>query len=309
MRFREERELSGDKKLDIILQYGDDQAGEPATLYLYRSTFPNPALWFERTTAAMQINMRGLGDKLAPATFTLGGGATPNGLRMVVALPPGAHFKTTGVAMAQVGEWMLKFRVTSRSLDEAGVTKRLDALIAAVHFSDPIPTPHPLTVPSNCESEGFDGGQIITGPIQNEATAAALMEGVAILAAARGQSGLAAAPGEWCRAASNFPPAYVSVYRRRAEPSEWVMLFGDAGLSMVGHSFEVTTAVPSMKKSKAKAALFVNRLDATHVVALYDAIPYADAAAKIGLPVLIGQAGGMLSIGFGADGEKEKTAK
>lgn len=303
MRLHDERDLSGDKKLDIILQFGNDAAGEPATLYLYRSTFPNPALWFERTTAAMQINMGGLGNDWTPSLFTLGGAPTPNGMRMIVSLPPGARFKTTGVAMAQVGEWMMKFRVTSRSLDREGVSMRLDRLIAAVHFANPAPAPHPLAVPSACENDGFDGGQIITDRLQEEAVPAAL-EGVVIQAAARGQTGLAAAPAEWCRAGSNLPPAMVSVYRRRQAPAEWVMLFGDAGLSMVGHNLELTASTGS--KGKAKAALYVNRLDATHVVALYDGLPYADGAASFGLPVLMGQTSGLVSVSFGADDSSPK---
>src|SRR5687767_7009028 len=50
-----QRDLSNGGEYDVILQYGSGT--EPVTLYIYRSAYPNPALWYERTRRAMNANV------------------------------------------------------------------------------------------------------------------------------------------------------------------------------------------------------------------------------------------------------------
>ena len=147
MRRGEQRDLSRGGEFDVTTQFGTSD--EPVTVYIYRSAYPNVALWFERTRRAMNENLRSQEIDAAPRSFALAGGA-PNGLREEFELPAGGRFRSTAVAMAQTGEWIVKVRITSRSLDRAAIAARMDALLAAMRLPDGRPEPHPLLLPPPC---------------------------------------------------------------------------------------------------------------------------------------------------------------
>lgn len=275
---------------DVSFQLGAEP--EPVTVYVYRSPYPNAALWFERTWAAMQVNIPGLaGTASSPTTFALGGGA-PNGLRQSVALPAGLRYRTTGIAFAQVGSWLVKLRVTSGTLDIAGVDRRLDEIMRALTLPPAKDAPNPLITPAACDTALKAKGKRIVRNIEEE-TAPALVEGILVYAGARGSSGLAAKPADYCRAATRLPAAVASLFRAR-NGGEWVLLLGDAGMSMTSRTLQL--AGLTGHKGKAKAALYANSVTNTQLVALYDGLPDPEASLAIGMPVVLGQAPGMVAI-------------
>lgn len=284
-----ERDLSGGREVDIMVQYGDD--AEPVTVYVYRSSHPNPALWFERTRHAMQINVGAAAEDVAPRSFNFAGASTPNGLREEIALPPGRPWKTTAVAIAQAGEWIVKTRITSRTLDEAGASAKMDRLLAAFQVPGGVGSALPLVVPGPCPREY---GRLRGKPLSrghDEATAAAAVMGVGVLAEARGLAGLAASPEAWCRAASAIPAQHASIYRQR-EGAGWVALVGDSGMAVSGHDLQPT----------AKGyATFTSNPSSVRVVAVYDSAADPDQAIPQALPVLIGHQPGLVEISVEQD--------
>ena len=72
----QERDLSDGKRHDLMIQYGSST--EPVTFYVYRSAYPNPALWFERTRHAMKTNVGLPTEGVAPRSFSLAGAPRPS---------------------------------------------------------------------------------------------------------------------------------------------------------------------------------------------------------------------------------------
>jgi hypothetical protein len=282
------RDASGGGNHDVILQFGEGR--NPVTLYVYRSAYPNAALWFERTRHAMNLHVGAQGSDAAPNSFTLGGASAPNGLREDIALPAGGNFRATSVAIAQIGEWIVKARVSSATLDSRAVAERMDRLLAALRFSRATPAPLPLLVPPPCQDANRMRGSRIDAPSE-AAVAAGLANAITAYAEARGSGGLAAEPGNWCREASQIPAQYGSIYRQRAG-SEWVALVGDAGSAVSGRRL-VAAQGPG-------AATFVSTVSGTSVAALYDDMPSPDAATVEALPILAGQAAGLGGVSIGS---------
>jgi hypothetical protein len=282
MRLQNESDASGGRRQDVALQLG---TGDTAvTLYIYRAAYPNPALWFERTRLAMTMNVGAPADRVAPNSFTLGNASAPNGLREDIAIT-GGRARATSVAMAQAGEWIVKLRVTSASLDVAGVGQRMDALLGALRF-ERMPAPHPLVVPGPCPDETPMRGRPIR-EVTTEAVAAGTVNGIIAMGQARGHSGLAANPSEWCRMETRMPAMMGAVYRRR-NGSEWVALVTDAGRAVAGMRLEVRDA--------AVAATYATVPGTTSLIALYDELPDPDSAIGPAVPVIMGEGRGLTEI-------------
>jgi hypothetical protein len=286
LRRGEPRDLSGGGGHDVMIQFGTD--AEPATLYLYRSAYPNPALWFERTRLAMNTNVNSGAAGAAPRPFTLGAGAVPNGLREEIELPAGGRFRTTAVAIGQLDEWIVKVRVTSPSLDRAGIAARMDALLAALRLPSTRAAAHPLRLPAPCTDGRRLNGRPTRGD-RDEAVAAASVVGMLELAEARGFGGLAAEPDAWCRETDGPPSQLGSAYRRR-DGTAWVALVGDSGMAVSGRS---------LAPAGEGAATFTSTARSTRVAEVYDALPDLMAAINAAAPVLIGRSPGLAEISVG----------
>ena len=283
MSLSREQDASGGENYDVILQYGSSQT--PVTLYIYRSAYPNAAIWFERTRLAMNQNVGADAVTVAPRSFALGGASTPNGLREEITLPNGA---ATGVAIAQIGEWIVKIRVTSTQLDRAGVAARMDSLLGSLQFSNSTPAPHPLIVPGPCgDGATMRGEQLRNLNSRNYAAAAAAS--ILGYGAARGIGGLAAEPALWCRATQTAIPVQLGSLYRRIDGSGWVALLGDSG--------RAAAALLNPVPGNVRAVLFASLPASTHVVAAYDGIPDPDQGVSVALPVVVGQATGIAQMG------------
>ena len=283
MRHGAERDLSNGEKLDVSVQYGTDP--EPVTLYVYRASHPNPALWFERTRIAMLDNV-GTFEDAAPRSFALGGPA-PNGLRAEFA-PTGKAWKATSVALMQSGEWLIKARVTSTTLDRAGVAARMDRLLAAVRFAKPVAAPLPLRTPAACSVSTPPKGSPRSG---EKIRAAGTVMGIVAMADARGMaSGLSGKPEEWCRDDPADPAMrkMASVYRR-LDGKGWTALLGDAGMS--------AAALDLADTGTKGAALYFTRTGPTMLIQTFDAPPSLDQALGAVTPVLRGEAQPLSTIG------------
>lgn len=280
-----ERDLSGGASADVMLQYGNDDT--VVTLYVYRSAYPNPALWFERTRLAMQDTVSANSVTVAPRAFTLGAGSVPNGLREEIDVPANAlGMRASGVAIAQSGAWMVKVRISSRSLDRAGISQRMDAVLAAFQVPRTERAPHPLTLPGPCtDTAGLNGAAV---PNSDEVSGSALANGLLVVAEGAGGGGLAAEPSQWCRMEVQFPVEYGTVYRAR-DGSGWVALIADSGRAVVGRRFLA-------QRGRAGAGSFVVTPTGTTAVAGYRDVPNPDEAIMAAVPVLFGESRGLGTI-------------
>lgn len=289
MRRGAERDLSGGQKADVSVQYGNGD--EPVTVYVYRASHPNPALWFERTRTAMLDNVGGFDTSKPPRAITIGGGAAPNGLRQE--FPTfGKDWRSTSFALIQAGEWLIKVRVSSTTLDEAGVAARMDRLLAAIRFASPPPAPLPLAAPEACRAPAI----LAAKPKVDMATVtAASLIGVAAFADARGGGGgLSAKAGDWCRDDSDPALHKMTTVYRRLDGQGWTALLGDAGMSA---SALMLMPDPIGQASEfSGAGLYFTRNGPTEVIATYDGLPSVAEALGAITPVLRGERKSLASI-------------
>lgn len=290
MRMGQVQGASGGGNFDVILQYGDGQT--PVTLYVYRSAYPNAALWFERTRLAMNQHVGAGARDAAPRSFTLGGAPSPNGLREEIALPGN---RATAVAIAQIGEWVVKARITSSRLDAAAVAQRMDQLLGALRFARPITRAAPLQVPQPCgEMPRMEGRRL--DPNAGNALAEGTVMGIVAYGQARGHTGLAAEPAAWCRDTSTqVPVQFGTVYRER-DGTGWVALLGDSGRAAAAFRFDLPGST--------RAGGYVSTPASTQVAAVYEGLPHPDAALPEMLPIVVGQARGIAEIGVNPGGAR-----
>jgi|GEM_PF-3381139 len=298
MRVGRVQDASDGGNYDVIVHLGDSDT--VVTLYVYRSAYPNPALWYERTRLAMAETVGSDRVSAEPRRFTLGNASAPNGLREEFDLPRGSgtmRMNATAVAIAQVGEWMVKARISSRELDRAGIAARMDQLLGALRFARPPAASLPLTVPGPC-----DGGIPMRGrqlrDVTPEALAGAAAFGLVGYTQARGHGGLAAEPAQWCRVvATQLPARYGSLYRRR-DGAAWVALLGDSG--------RAASSLASDVPGTAQAYVFASSPASTQVVAVYDSVPDPDSALPAAIPVVVGQQRGLVEVGAERGGENRR---
>lgn len=121
-----------EEELDIIAQYEAEDA--TATVYLYRTGIPDAALWFDRATATMTRSPRwGVKGPIVPETFARPGATAESGL--LAAVPAsGEAWRSTGVAIAPLGDWLVKMRMSSETLDAAALEERMRALLGALRW-------------------------------------------------------------------------------------------------------------------------------------------------------------------------------
>jgi hypothetical protein len=287
MRLRDESDNSAAARTDMFLQFGtSDQT--TVTFYVYRPPYPNVALWFERTRISMATFV-GSGDvPAAPRSFTLTGARAPNGLReeLEVRQANMMSARATAVAMAQVGEWIVKVRVSSRVLDRAGVAAVVDEILAAVRVEPRQGAVLPLRIPGPCPDSNRMTAAAL-GSVEANAVAAAADRGRAVEAEMRGRGGLAANPQDWCCELTEPPPQYGSVYRRRVGTG-WVALLGDSAYAVSAEWLRLPGTV--------NAAVFAGTSASAHVATLYDGLPHPDPAIIAALPVLTGEQRGLADI-------------
>jgi len=124
-------------ELDVTLQFGDPDK-DPLSLYIFRPTLFSVPVWFDR--AETQI--------LARETY---GRSTPHGEPIAFARPqagianalrrtylPGAQpFRSTGLVMLPIGEWLVAVRYSSRTVDPETLDGKLMAVIAGLGWHPP----------------------------------------------------------------------------------------------------------------------------------------------------------------------------
>lgn len=100
-----------------------DGEGEFLSVYVYRRTNGGVPVWFEQARLSLMscdVN-DGLRSVGTVYSFALPGREEATALKVVFASPEGADYKSTGLAMFALGEWYVKLRATSHSLDVGGL--------------------------------------------------------------------------------------------------------------------------------------------------------------------------------------------
>lgn len=229
---REDIRDTTDAELDVIASYQNRDEGITATVYLYRTMTPDAALWFDRalTAIALRPEYRLEGAPRVPAGFTRPGGSTASGLR--AALSSGApDLSGTAVAIAPLGGWLVKIRLSAARLDRAAIDDLLTRFIQGLRWpaetraervAVPIaPCPTPLRL-RQARVVRDDGAQVLLN----------LLAGAVV---ARNDHG---PPPVYCRE----PGATLEygVYRANVSTEAYLIAVSDAGIALsVGQALRI----------------------------------------------------------------------
>lgn len=295
MKQGEIRDISNGRQRDVMIQYGSGPLA--VTIYVYKASYPNPALWFERTIAAMQYNVGGFDGSAKPTPITLAGAPRPNGLRETFEISnPNGHagaFKSTSFALVQLNDWMLKLRISSQNLGKDEVDGLMDALISAISFRETVKNPLPLAAPTSCTDPAPPyNGKPLDPKNMEKPVAEGAIQGMAVMAEASGIGGPAQDPDKWCGfSLTSAPPGLGTAYREK-NGGNFVILIGDAGRSLSAQHLLISG-------TEAKAGLFANVQGDTKLVWMFDGLPIPDQALAGGFRTILGQNEGLVTIGFG----------
>jgi len=210
------------EELDLAATYADPAGDLVTTIYVYQPGVQDVAIWFDRATWAIQASPQyGLGGIAlpAPTAFAPPRTGAAGGLRLALDLP-GTELKSTAVAIAPIGAWLVKVRMSSRKLDKAALDSRLDSLLAALGWPAEsgtaraavaiLPCPTPLKTKQ--------------AKIVRDDMAAVLINAVSFSMQREGP------PPLYCRE-PGLPPEF-GVYRANGDKDSYVVTLNDAGAAL-----------------------------------------------------------------------------
>ena len=283
---------------DGVVEYsGEGTAVESTTVYIFRAAIPDARLWFER---ALPIVARSIPLDIFEVgpdeSFTAFGAAAPNGLQRIYTTTRQGPFRTTSIAVAQAGEWLVKFRVSSASLDRAGVAARIAALAGAIRFPSSAAL-SPLSAPiADCQAPAA-AAQGRPAPVDEEAVAMGVAAGLSLMAQIRRPL----ASDGWCRD-PGAPAAFGTLVRRGNGDGAWMILIGDAGKAVAALD-GAELGLPDERRVIVYAATPAS----VRGTAIFDGMPSLIDALRAAAPVLAGSSEGIfeLRVGNGAAAEAQ----
>lgn len=223
-------EQFGTDELDVFARYARDS--DLITVYVYRKVGGAVPVWFDRARASIEGRSEMFGTvtpSVMPAAFTPPGQANASGLvgGWTVTKPP---YRGTALALLPMGDWLVKIRYSSTTLDGPALVARMPTLLAALDWTRTPATTAPAAAPvADCATPlAFPvTAQVVRDEKMLSMTA--LTAGLLSSAAARASTKLAtpAPVPRWCR---DIGPAPVGgVYRPDAAMDRYLLAFSDSG--------------------------------------------------------------------------------
>ncbi len=131
----------GKTESDISFSYFDRSTGTTATVYVFRAGLPDVVVWGDRAEESILINAPKYYGDTSPAqrrwsAFSPWANSRNAGLRVVYPLS-GKSLKSTGLALARHGDWLIKIRMSSQRLDTAQLETRMSSFFTALGFPAP----------------------------------------------------------------------------------------------------------------------------------------------------------------------------
>ncbi len=127
---------NGEDERDVIAQYGGDSDEAFATVYLFQTGVPSAALWFDRALVPIMLRpeygLQGASPPV-PNAFARPGATVASGLRASVDLSV-PQLRSTAVALAPLGDFMVKIRMSSGRLDRAALDAMLSRFIDGLRW-------------------------------------------------------------------------------------------------------------------------------------------------------------------------------
>lgn len=235
---------------NVGITFRDDASQSWADLFIYKAAPASVAIWADRAATGMFANPM-LGDADINAVmikrFTPPNGAGENsGLRLITPVKTG--LTASGLAIYAHDGWLVKLRMSSRTLDAAALDARMADFIAGLTLAPAAQAAAPLVDILDCPTPIKSGKKAklirldMMGTIMLGATLRVAREAKAEEAALQDQG--ARAGDLWCRDAASQPQ--YGIYRREGAQDSYLIALGDTGTSLSVGRFDMG---PLMKPS------------------------------------------------------------
>ncbi|WP_027441985.1 hypothetical protein [Erythrobacter cryptus] len=230
---------------NIGIAFGDPATGSWADLYIYRAAPASVAVWADRAAAGMFANPI-LGDVNVNAVkvtrFTPPNRAgEKSGLRIVT--PTKGDLTASGLALWLHDGWLVKLRMSSKTLEAAALEARMVQFINLVALPDAAHPAPGFAEIADCTAPMAPGKR--ARPIKLDMTGSIMLG--AMLKVARDKEAKAPAGGDavWCRDTASQPQ--FGIYRREGQADHYLIALGDSGTSLWVKAYDMG---PLMKPSK-----------------------------------------------------------
>jgi hypothetical protein len=212
-------------EVDVFAGYGDGQA-TTVTLYVFRPALASVPMWFDRSET--QVLMRDVYGNAtptaAPSAFSPPGSKAASALRRIY-LPGKGPYKSTGLAIMPMGEWLVAVRISSTEFDAAALNAKLDDVIKALGW--PVSTADAeaaVPVLACATPIAYAKKAKLKPPSMMDALLGATLSNIKPTDEEKAK----AVPVIWCREGS--PKQEYAVYRAAGNDSGYTIAMGDAGL-------------------------------------------------------------------------------
>jgi hypothetical protein len=212
------------EEMDMIATYREPQSGTVASVYLFRTLLDDVTIWFDRSMVAIadQPAFRGATLAVPPQPFSRPGASAASGLRTVLAVE-GSGTRSTALAIAPLGGWLLKIRISSSSEDAAALERRLTAFVAALRWPAERKA-GPVAAPVQpCASTLRTKKAKLVKADMGQTLISALMSAAPIRKDTEA----------YCRDPKPAPTPIWAVYRPGGAENRYVVAMGDAGAALV----------------------------------------------------------------------------
>jgi hypothetical protein len=257
---------SSSSELDVMVQYAE---GGPTsiTLYLFHPAMMNVPVWFDRSETQILLRRDAYG-KVTPAAparaFAAPHAGTLSAMQRVY-VPGSGAYKSTGLVMIPLGEWLVAVRVSSTELDAAALEGKLGEIVNGIAWPDKIaespaaapvaPCAGTLAYAKKAKPKKMDMAQSLMGAIIFGAAADAAKE----------EKKTPEPDVPLCR--EGDANAQYGVYRRPDSTNSYVIAMGDAGRTVdVGPSF-------ALEEKDAGYSLSFGELDRRLIYPSFDKFP------------------------------------
>jgi hypothetical protein len=265
------RDLTAEE-LDVVADYRDPAGDLLATIYIYKPGVNDVAIWFDQAAQAIRATpLYGLNGAAvpAPAPFARPGAGAAGGLRLSLDLP-GPDLKSTALAMAPIGDFLVKIRLTSHGLDRASLDAKLDTVMSALGWPGEAGPAHAAAAMASCAVPL----KTKQAKIVHDDLGQVLMNSVAFISMER-----EGPPPVYCRE-PGLPPE-LGVYRADGDGNSYVVALNDAGLAlMVGPALSLDALMGGGGGGKKYSMTRVNH-GSTEVLPSFNRLPAPQQAVSI----------------------------
>lgn len=252
---------AGAALLDVSVQYGST-ATTAVTFYIFRPAMMSVPVWFDRSETQIfkRDTFAGAVPLAAALAFAPPHTTAASSLRRIYT-PAQAPFKSTGLAVLPLGDWLVAIRISSVELDPAQLDTKLSEVIAGLGWPQGAAESPAAVAVANCAAPlAYAKRAKLKKPDMTDA-----LMGATLMGMADDKKADDGPPAIFCR--EGEPTVQYGTYRAVGHNDGYVMAIGDAGRTVsVGRGFALGGGDPGYMLS-------FSDLDQTLVYPSFDKLP------------------------------------